>query len=183
VFIATAIGAIIGAYLRYGFSQAFQSYSSMSEHENLILGSVNHLQYTGIKQFPFGTFVANTLGAFFMGIFFEVLSCKYFHQRPVLQAHLRAGILTGFMGTLTTMSSFAFECALLFQRTSIAKFAEDSYQKTANENPTENFVLNVSESSSVWVAWVYIISTLAAGIVALYTSKTLVLWIKSRNDL
>jgi fluoride ion exporter CrcB/FEX len=176
VLCCTAVGAVAGAFVRYALSsdRVFSKYSSMSEMSSTINGSNITLEFNGIKQFPFATFVANTLGAFLMGVCFELLACEYFHARPILQTRLRSGILTGFMGSLTTMSSFAFECALLFQRTSISKYANDSFESLKIENPTNNYTLEYTESSSIWMAWVYLFSTLFAGIFACVLGKSIV---------
>lgn len=46
---------------------------------------------------PYGTFVANFLGCFIMGLCLMHL--------PLLSPHLRLGLMTGFLGSLTTLSS------------------------------------------------------------------------------
>lgn len=53
------------------------------------------------RSFPLGTFIANVLGAFLIGIFFSLFSQKL----PTLYLFLA----TGFCGGLTTFSTFNFE--------------------------------------------------------------------------
>jgi len=74
-------GGAIGALLRYGLS--FISDSS---------------------GFPTGTLYANLIGAFLMGVLGTV-AIKYFNNNPLL----KKGITTGFLGALTTFSTFQFE--------------------------------------------------------------------------
>jgi CrcB protein len=75
------IGGSIGALLRYWFS--FMNPDS---------------------GFPTGTFIANIMGSFLMGLLGS-LALKYFANN----AHLKKGITTGFIGAFTTFSTFQFE--------------------------------------------------------------------------
>lgn len=75
------VGGAFGALLRYLFS---------------FLNDGQHL--------PIGTLIANIIGAFLMG-FFTALSIKLFKTHPLL----KKAITTGFMGALTTFSTFQFE--------------------------------------------------------------------------
>lgn len=80
-------GGALGALLRFIFSQ------------------FNHSQ-----GFPTGTFIANLAGAFFMGLF-SALVIQAFHSNPLL----KKGITTGFLGALTTFSTFQFELVKMFE--------------------------------------------------------------------
>ncbi|PTI39664.1 fluoride efflux transporter CrcB [Staphylococcus succinus] len=82
------IGGMVGALLRYGLSFS------------------NHYIH-----FPFGTFIANILGAFLMG-FLGALTIKYFKNNPLL----KKGITTGCLGALTTFSTFQFELIHLLEQ-------------------------------------------------------------------
>ncbi len=84
--IAIAFGASVGALLRFGFTQFFLLFA---------------------PNYPFGTTASNVLGCFVIG--FLTPSLEYWP--PVW----RFGIVTGFLGGLTTMSSFAAEVVLLLE--------------------------------------------------------------------
>jgi len=57
--------------------------------------------------FPVGTLAVNVLGSFLIGALFV-----YFEQS--LSPHLKALLVTGFLGALTTFSTFSLETYLLF---------------------------------------------------------------------
>lgn len=63
---------------------------------------------TGDK-FPWGTFVVNILGAFIIGFLMELTA-----QNQKFSPDLRSGLTTGFLGGLTTFSTFSLETFLLF---------------------------------------------------------------------
>jgi fluoride exporter len=56
------------------------------------------------RDFPYGTFAVNIIGAFFIGLLME-LSLR----TTLLPQHLRVGLAIGFMGGLTTFSTFSYE--------------------------------------------------------------------------
>jgi CrcB protein len=56
------------------------------------------------KAFPYGTFSVNIIGSFIIGIIFEVAL-----RGSVISPTLRIALTTGFLGGLTTFSSFSFE--------------------------------------------------------------------------
>ncbi|MDA8259509.1 MAG: CrcB family protein, partial [Betaproteobacteria bacterium] len=78
-----AIGAVLGAWLRYGFA--------------LLLNPV-------FPTLPLGTVAANLLGGFLMGI---VIS--NFPPYMGLPVEMRLAFATGFLGGLTTFSTFDAE--------------------------------------------------------------------------
>lgn len=57
---------------------------------------------------PWGTLAVNVLGCFLAGIvlYFTV-------DRPALSPNVRAAIMTGFLGGLTTFSAFSYDTVLL----------------------------------------------------------------------
>ncbi|OJF77396.1 MAG: camphor resistance protein CrcB [Treponema sp. CETP13] len=59
--------------------------------------------------FPWGTLVVNVLGAFIIGFFMEITA-----QNELISSDLRSGLTTGFLGGLTTFSTFSLETFLLF---------------------------------------------------------------------
>ncbi len=60
--------------------------------------------------FPYGTFAVNVVGAYFIGLIME-LSLR----GAVLPGMLRLGLTAGFMGGLTTFSTFSYETFKLLE--------------------------------------------------------------------
>ncbi len=60
---------------------------------------------------PFGTLAANLLGGFLMG-----MAMQFLIQHAVLAPELRLAITTGFLGGLTTFSTFSAETTTLLLR-------------------------------------------------------------------
>ncbi|MCC8987176.1 MAG: fluoride efflux transporter CrcB [Candidatus Contendobacter sp.] len=89
-FLAIGIGAALGAWLRWGLG--------------LLLNSV-------FPTLPLGTLTANLLGGFLMGIAMQLLL-----EHTVLPPELRLAITTGFLGGLTTFSTFSAETVILLLR-------------------------------------------------------------------
>ena len=72
-----------------------------------LVGVVNrHLPHT----LPFGTLLVNITGSFLLGIVFGLL-----YLSGGLSAHMKTFIVTGFLGAMTTYSTFAMESFFLFQ--------------------------------------------------------------------
>jgi fluoride exporter len=89
-FIAVGIGAAIGAWLRWGLG--------------LWLNAI-------WPELPLGTLSANLIGGFLIGFLFA-----FFMQHPGLAPELRLFIITGFLGGLTTFSTFSIETVTLLMR-------------------------------------------------------------------
>ena len=89
-FLAIGIGATLGAWLRWGLSLWF----------NPLLSSL-----------PLGTLAANLGGGYLIGIAVGV-----FQDLPSLAPEWRLLVVTGFLGGLTTFSTFSAEAMLLLQR-------------------------------------------------------------------
>lgn len=87
---AIGVGAALGAWLRWGFS--------------LVLNSI-------FPTFPFGTLVANLIGCYFIGI-----ATEYFFHNTTISPEARLFIITGFLGGLTTFSTFSAETVTLLLR-------------------------------------------------------------------
>lgn len=90
VWLAIAAGAVLGAWSRW------------------LLGLL--LNRLG-QPFPYGTLVANLVGGLLVGIALAV-----FARRPELGDAWRPFLVTGFLGALTTFSTFSAESLLLLQR-------------------------------------------------------------------
>ena len=93
-FVAIGVGAALGAWLRWGFGLWL----------NPLAGLI-----------PMGTLVANLLGAYLIGVAVAV-----FHAQVDVSPEMRLFIITGFLGGLTTFSSFSAEVVALFQRAGYA---------------------------------------------------------------
>ncbi|MBL8251331.1 MAG: fluoride efflux transporter CrcB [Candidatus Competibacter sp.] len=89
-FLAIGTGAAAGAWLRWGLG--------------LWLNPL-------LPTLPLGTLTANLLGGFLMGMAMQLLL-----EHAVLSPELRLAITTGFLGGLTTFSTFSAETVTLLLR-------------------------------------------------------------------
>lgn len=83
-------GAGLGALLRAGF---------------------NFLTVSAASTIPLGTFISNMVGGYLIG-----LAVAFFGNNPQLSPEWRLLVITGFLGGLTTFSSFSAEVVALIQR-------------------------------------------------------------------
>jgi fluoride exporter len=81
--LAVSLGAALGALSRWGLSVG-----------------LNH----AFPSLPPGTLLANLIGGYFVG-----LAVALFAMRPELPAEWRLFVITGFLGGLTTFSTFSAE--------------------------------------------------------------------------
>jgi CrcB protein len=93
-FAAVGIGAAIGAWLRWG------------------LGSVLNPAFPTL---PLGTLAANLIGGYLIG-----LAVAFFADNAAVPAEWRLFIITGFLGGLTTFSTFSAEAVTLLVRAQYA---------------------------------------------------------------
>ena len=89
-FTAVGAGAAVGAWLRWGLS--------------LWLNARN-------ASVPLGTLAANLIGGFLVG-----LAVAYFNKNPELSPAWQLFVITGFLGGLTTFSTYSAEVVTLFER-------------------------------------------------------------------
>lgn len=87
---AVGAGAAVGAWLRWGFGILF----------NPVFPTL-----------PLGTLLANLLGGYLIG-----LAMAYFAQHAGLSPEVRLLVITGFLGGLTTFSTFSAETVTLLAR-------------------------------------------------------------------
>lgn len=86
---AVGAGAAIGAWARWGLSVWLNP---------------------RLAFFPLGTFVANAIGGFLVGV-----AMAYFVRHPDLSPAWRLFAVTGFLGGLTTFSTFSAEVIALIE--------------------------------------------------------------------
>lgn len=70
-----------------------------------------------LRPFPYGIFCVNMLGCLFMG-----LIAGYILDKSFISTDVRAFIITGFLGALTTFSTFTHDNFLLLQKGDIISF-------------------------------------------------------------
>ncbi|MEX0963034.1 MAG: fluoride efflux transporter CrcB [Pseudohongiellaceae bacterium] len=90
-YIAIAFGGALGAVSRYWLHGAAQRFND--------------------SLFPLGTLVVNLLGSFLIGVFFVVLA-----EKAQLNEAWRPLIVVGFLGAMTTFSTFSLDALLLFEQ-------------------------------------------------------------------
>lgn len=88
--LAIASGGAIGAVLRY----------MISNGTHMLVG----------RGFPYGTLMVNVVGSLGMGILYVL-----FLERLTIGPKWRAALQIGFLGALTTFSTFSMETMLLFE--------------------------------------------------------------------
>jgi len=94
--LAIATGGALGSILRFWISSGLQT----------SLG----------RSFPFGTLAVNVLGSLFIGFLFVVVS-----NHNELSPHWRSLLMIGFLGALTTFSTFSLETLNLIQKMELFK--------------------------------------------------------------
>ena len=90
-YLAIAFGGALGALSRYW-----------------ITVSIERFYGTG---FPLGTFMDNLLGSFLIGLLYIL-----FAEKLSVADQWRPVIITGFLGAMTTFSTFSLDALLLFQQ-------------------------------------------------------------------
>lgn len=85
-----AVGATVGAWLRWGLSLWLNA---------------------RLPMLPLGTLAANLVGAYLIG-----MAVGFFNDWPQLSPEWRLLVITGFLGGLTTFSTFSAEAMVLLQQ-------------------------------------------------------------------
>lgn len=88
--LAIAVGATLGAWLRWALSLWLNARA---------------------ESLPLGTLAANLIGGFLVG-----MAVAFFNDLPDLPPAWRLLVITGFLGALTTFSTFSAEAMALLQR-------------------------------------------------------------------
>ena len=84
-----ALGATLGAWMRWGLSLWLNP---------------------RVAQFPLGTLASNLVGGYLIGI-----AVAWFSAHPALTPEWRLFVITGFLGGLTTFSTYSAEVVQLLQ--------------------------------------------------------------------
>lgn len=87
-FLAVGLGAMLGAWTRWLVSL-----------------------WLNVESWPWGTFVVNLAGGYFVGLVLALVAAH-----PEWPAWVRLGVITGFMGGLTTFSTFSAETVAMLER-------------------------------------------------------------------
>ena len=88
--VAVAVGGAAGALTRYGTVMVFDRY--------------------GWQSMPWAILTVNVVGSFLFGLIWSVLE-----DRGTVSDSMRLLVLTGFLGSMTTFSTFAFDSAQLIR--------------------------------------------------------------------
>lgn len=93
-FIAVGVGGMLGCWLRWGLGVGLNA---------------------ALPNLPLGTLTANLIGGYLVGI-----AVEYFSQQGGLPVEMRLFVITGFLGGLTTFSSFSAEAVGLLMESRYA---------------------------------------------------------------
>ena len=86
-FVAVGAGAVLGAWMRWGLGIALNAV---------------------VPNLPLGTLTANLVGGYIVGV-----AVEFFLQHASVPAEWRLFVITGFLGSLTTFSTFSAEAVEL----------------------------------------------------------------------
>ena len=86
-FLVVGAGAVLGAWMRWGLGIALNA---------------------AVPNLPLGTLAANLIGGYIVGV-----AVEFFLQHASVPAEWRLFVITGFLGSLTTFSTFSAEAVEL----------------------------------------------------------------------
>jgi fluoride exporter len=89
-FLAVGVGAMLGAWTRWGLGALLNPF---------------------FPTLPLGTLTANMIGGYVIG-----LAAEFFMHHASVPPEIRLFIITGFLGSLTTFSTFSAEAVTLLAR-------------------------------------------------------------------
>ncbi|MCS3504874.1 MULTISPECIES: fluoride efflux transporter CrcB [Achromobacter] len=87
-FLAVGLGAVLGAWTRWLVSM-----------------------WLNVESWPWGTFTVNLAGGYLVGVALALVA-----GHPEWPTWIRLGVITGFMGALTTFSTFSAETVSMLER-------------------------------------------------------------------
>ena len=90
-YLAVALGGALGAVARYWISTSIQPPNN--------------------SEFPVRTLLVNVIGSLLIGILFVVIA-----EKSLLSESYRQLLIVGFLGAMTTFSTFSLDALLLFQQ-------------------------------------------------------------------
>lgn len=118
--LAVGLGGFVGAIARYSITEFMSR------------------KYPG---FPAGTFVVNATGCLLIGILMAIVTHKQLHPSPRVHEHASLFLVSGFLGSLTTFSTFGHETVSLLRNSEVHH---------ALFNITGNLVIGFF---AVWLGW------------------------------
>lgn len=96
IILMVALGGAIGSVVRYSVTLLCSAYLGLT--------------------FPYGTLIVNVVGSFLIG-----LVIAFFEVQIQIPPYWKAGAVAGFLGGLTTFSSFSFDTFALLEQHAYAK--------------------------------------------------------------
>lgn len=93
--LAVGLGGFVGAVARYSITELLTR------------------KYPGV--FPLGTFVVNAIGCLLIGILMAIVMHKQLHSSIRVHEHASLFLISGFLGSLTTFSTFGHDTVSLLR--------------------------------------------------------------------
>ncbi|MGI9251069.1 MAG: fluoride efflux transporter CrcB [Pseudohongiellaceae bacterium] len=97
IYFSIAIGGALGALSRYWLSEFVNEFGSLGN--------------PGSAQFPAGIFLVNVLGSFLIDVVFVLIV-----EKSILGQQWQPLLTIGFLGAMTTFSTFSLDTLLLMQQ-------------------------------------------------------------------
>ena len=161
--LCVALGGALGALLRYGFIRACATYQAASTASTATDGTTT---VTLHKPFPLSTFVSNMLGCLLIGLLSILL--PFLAPSPSALLLWRSLLVTGFLGALTTMSSFVLDTAQLWE-----------HQRSRQQDDAGVEVVQDGDGRE-WVGALYWLSTNVGGMGLVVIGRRIARWVERR---